>query len=50
MVESEHPASEPLYDFPISNALRMKIDYKTEQPVKQAEPRRIFSFYIAAAR
>ncbi len=44
---NDEPETEPLYDFPISNALGIRIDYEIKQ---QEEPRRIFSFYIATAR
>jgi type IV pilus biogenesis protein CpaD/CtpE len=49
----DQSATEPLYDFPISKALGIRIDYKTDGQVEEAEKvedRRIFSFYIAAAR
>lgn len=47
---NDEPEPEPLYNFPISNAIGIKIDYKMAEPTKQVEPQRIFSFYIVAAQ
>ncbi len=48
LAESDQSKPEPLYDFPISRALGIDIDYPQPQPSEPPRDTRIFSFSIAA--